>query len=65
MVELEMDEVDEKRQCDDWHCLQQSPQVSGQEIFHRNATATDQKSLLGLEQLFLRKEFSNYLVFKE
>lgn len=52
-----MDEVDGKRQYDDWHCLQQSLQVSSQEVFHGDATATDDKSLLGLEQLFCANNF--------
>ena len=52
-----MDEVDGKRQYDDWHCLQQSLQVSSQEVFHWDATATDDKSLLKLEQLFCAKNF--------
>ena len=40
-----------KRQYDDWHCLQQSLQVSSQEVFHWDATATDDKSPLRLELL--------------
>ena len=44
-----------KRQKDNWHCLQQSLQVSSQEVFHGDATATDDKSLLKLEQLFCAK----------
>ena len=46
-----------KRQKDNWHCLQQSLQVSSQEIFHWDATATDDKSPLRLEQLFCAKDF--------
>ena len=46
-----------KRQYDDWHCLQQSLQVSSQEVFHRDATATADKSLLGSGQLFCAKNF--------
>ena len=40
-----------KRQYDDWHCLQQSLQVSSQEVFHRDAPTTDDKSPLRLELL--------------
>ena len=46
-----------KRQKDNWHCLQQSLQVSGQEVFHWDATTTDDESLLGLKQLFCAKNF--------
>ena len=46
-----------KRQKDNWHCLQQSLQVSSQEVFHRDAAATDDKSPLRLEQLFCAKDF--------
>ncbi len=52
-----MDEVDGKRQYDDWHCLQQSLQVSSQEVFHGDALATDDESLHGLKQLFCAKNF--------
>ena len=54
---MEMDEVDGKRQYDDWHCLQQSLQVSSQEVFHGDATATDDKSPFRLELLFCAKIF--------
>ena len=40
-----------KRQKDNWHCLQQSLQVSSQEVFHGDATATDDKSPFRLELL--------------
>ena len=40
-----------KRQKDDWHCLQQSLQVSSQEVFHWDATAADDESPLWLELL--------------
>lgn len=46
-----MDEVDGKRQKDNWHCLQQSLQVSSQEVFHWDASATDNKSPFRLESL--------------
>jgi len=52
-----MDEVDGKRQYDDWYCLQQSPQISSQEVFHGDTPTTDDKNLLKLEQLFCAKNF--------